>query len=160
MLCISTWKRCYCIGLWINIIMCIRCRGEKKDQYYVFSLLKNVLVLLKKYNSVLWIRSSEFCARTKFEQISIFDKIKFEIEKWRRHWFVDLITQIWRCLRILILVCKFLYCWLLCISTSFRVPECWSKYFFSAVFNLFCWFQNFSVISQLKSTRLKTAENG
>ena len=26
MLGISTWERCYCIGLWINIIMCKSCR--------------------------------------------------------------------------------------------------------------------------------------
>ena len=30
MLCISAWKRCYCIDLWINMIMCIRMTGCQK----------------------------------------------------------------------------------------------------------------------------------
>ena len=56
----------------------------------------------------------------------------------------------------LLFVKKFIWGWLLCISTSFRVLRAlksWSNYFFQQFSSFFVHFLPFSVISCLKSTK-------
>ena len=64
MLC-SAWKRCCCIDLWINIIMCksvTGCQGRRKGLYYVDSTgLKHIPLLPK---SAVWIQSYELFKKT------------------------------------------------------------------------------------------------